>query len=171
MGIALGSEPMSAFYGYRAELANQVIVRLKRLTDAEWLRAAAVLEERRRYFDLAHTLSAHSIAIMAEEEGEEGHALLQAHLSDVDTLFADAIAPDADVRRVIGRAAVLAVFLRDTRGFNHGAFIELFAPAAVSLSLAELAATANAAVAPTADDFSSTARSQPSIREPERKRA
>lgn len=170
MGIALGSTPMSAFYGYRAELANQVIVRLKRLSDPQWLHAASVLEERRQYFDLAQGLSAHSIEIMAEEEGEEGRALLQAHLGDVDAVLSGS-APDSAVRCLIGRAAVMAVFLRDTRGFNHGAFIELFAPAAECLSLAELEATASASIAPAADDFKSTVRAQPAPPEPERKRA
>lgn len=171
MGIALGSTPMSAFYGYRAELANQVIVRLKRLSGPQWLHATSVLEERRRYFDLAYGLSAHSIDIMVEEEGEEGRALLQAHLSDIDAVLSGAAAPDAAVRCLIGRAAVMAVFLRDTRGFNHGAFVELFAPAAECLNLAELEATAGASIAPAADDFKSTVRPQPATRAAERKRA
>lgn len=171
MGIALGSTPMSAFYGYRAELANQVIVRLKRLSDPQWLRATSVLEERRLYFDLAYALSAHSIDIMAEEEGEEGRALLQAHLSDVDAALSVTAAPDATLRCLIGRAAVMAAFLRDTRGFNHGAFVELFAPAAACLSLADLEATAGAAIAPAADDFKSTVRTQPAPKQADRKRA
>lgn len=171
VGSALGSTPMSAFYGYRAELANQVIVRLKRLSDLQWLHATSVLEERRQYFDLAYALSTHSIDIMAEEEGEEGRALLQAHLSDVDAALSGVAVPDPAVPCLIGRAAVMAVFLRDTRGFNHGAFVELFAPAAQCLSLAELEATAGAAIAPAADDFKSTARPQPATRRAERKRA
>jgi hypothetical protein len=171
MGSALGSTPMSAFYGYRAELANQVIVRLKRLSDPQWLHATSVLEERRQYFDLAYALSAHAIDVMAEEEGEEGRALLQAHLSDIDAALAGNSAPDAALRCLIGRAAVMAVFLRDTRGFNHGAFVELFAPASECLSLADLAATASAALARAADDFNSTVRAQPAAREAGRKRA
>lgn len=162
---------MSAFYGYRAELANQVIVRLKRLSDPQWLHATSVLEERRQYFDLAYALSSHSIDIMAEEQGDEGRALLQAHLSDVDAALAGTAAPDAAQRCLIGRAAVMAVFLRDTRGFNHGAFVELFAPMADCLSLAELEATAGAAIGPAADDFKTTVRPQPASRGAERKRA
>lgn len=171
MGIALGSTPMSAFYGYRAELANQVIVGLKRLSDPQWLHAMSVLAERRQYFDLAYGLSSHAIEIMVEEEGEESRALLLARLGDVDPDDSPGAGVDETTRRLIGRAAVLAVFLRDTRGFNHGAFVELYAPVAGCVSLAEIEATASAAIGPEADDFKSTPRPPVSGSVPERKRA
>jgi hypothetical protein len=172
MGIALGSTPMSAIHAYRAELANQVIVRLKRLSDPQWLRATSVLEERRQYFNLAYRLSSHSIEIMVEEEGEESRALLLARLGDVDSEFLPGTdAPHASGRRLIGRAAVLAVLLRDTRGLNHGAFVELYAPVAECMSLAEIEATAAASIALQADDFKSTLRPPVADRGAERKRA
>jgi len=172
MGIALGSTPMSAIHAYRAELANQVIVRLKRLSDPQWLRATSVLEERRQFFDLAYALSSHSIEIMVEGEGEESHALLLARLGDVDAEFAGASGSGtSEEQRMIGRAAVLAVFLRDTRGFNHGAFLELYAPVSESMNLAEIEATAAAAIGLQADDFKSTPREPVADRPAERKRA
>ena len=54
VGTPLRSNFMTNFPGYRAELANQVIFRLKRLSGEQWQRAVAILEERRRYFDLAY---------------------------------------------------------------------------------------------------------------------
>jgi hypothetical protein len=146
---------MSNLLGYRAELANQVIVRLKRLSAAQWVRAVAILQDRRKYFDLAYRLSAHAIEIMVEEEGAESRALLQARLGDLDATFSEPEEDKATSRRRIARAAVLAVFRRDPRGFNLGAFQELYAPVAECVRLAEVEATANASISLQADDFKS----------------
>jgi hypothetical protein len=131
--------------------------------------------ERRQYFDLAYGLSSHAIEIMVEGEGEESRSLLLARLGDVDAEFAGAFGVDTSEssagRQLIGRAAVLAVFLRDTRGFNHGAFVELYAPIAGGMNLAEIEATAAAAIGLQADDFKSTLREPVADRPAERKRA
>ena len=84
VGRPLRSNFMTNLPGYRAELANQVIFRLKRLSGEQWLRAAAILEERRQYFDLAYQLSSHAIEIMVEEDSTESRAVLQARLADID---------------------------------------------------------------------------------------
>lgn len=154
---------MSALLGYRAELANQVIVRLKRLSEPQWLRAVAVLDGRREYFDLAYQLSSHAIGIMVEEAGDESCTLLRARLGDIDAEFsvaaATTVSPETQMLRcLIGRAAVLAVFLRDSHGFNLGGFQELYAPVAECLSLSEIEATAAASISPHADDFKTAAQ-------------
>lgn len=161
---------MSNLLGYRAELANQVIVRLKRLSAAQWERAVAILQDRRKYFDLAYQLSAHAIEIMVEEEGPESRALLQARLGDLDATFSEPQEADkATSRRRIARASVLAVFLRDTRGFNLGAFQELYAPVAECVRLAEVEATANASISLQADDFKSAPQAPSADREGDRR--
>ena len=163
---------MTNLPGYRAELANQVIFHLKRLSGEQWLRAAAILEDRRRYFDLAYQLSAHSIDIMAEEDATGSRAVLQARLADVDAEFCggDERSRDASQRCLIGRAAVLAVFLRDTRGFNLGAFHELYAPVAELIPIGEVEATANTSLAPHAGDFSTSPQAPVVTRDGEQRR-
>ena len=158
VGTSLRSNFMTNLPGYRAELANQVIFRLKRLSGEQWLRAAAILEERRTYFDLAYQLSSHAIDILAEEDGAESRAVLQARLADVDAELGgtDADSRDVSSRCLIGRAAVLAVFLRDTRGFNLGAFQELYAPVAGAIPIGEVEGMVTSALAPHASDFTTS---------------
>ena len=155
VGTPLRSNFMTNFPGYRAELANQVIFHLKRLSGEQWQRAVAILEERRRYFDLAYQLTAHAIEIMVEEDSPESRAVLQARLADIDAGLcgADERSPDASRRCLIGRAAVLAVFLRDTRGFNLGAFQELYSPVADVIPIGEVEAMVTGALGPHANDF------------------
>ncbi len=157
-GRLLRSNFMTNLPGYRAELANQVIFRLKRLSGEQWLRAAAILEERRRYFDLAYQLTAHAIEIMVEEDSTESRAVLQARLADIDAELcgADERSKDASSRCLIGRGAVLAVFLRDTRGFNLGAFQELYSPVADVIPIGDVELTVTSALAPHAGDFTTS---------------
>lgn len=174
VGTLLRSKSMSNLLGYRAELANQVIFRVKRLSGEQWLRAAAILQERRTYFDLAYQLSSHAIDIMVEEDGAESRAVLQARLADVDSAFCGVDEPSgaASARCLIGRAAVLAVFLRDTRGFNLGAFQELYAPVADAIRIGDVEATVNSSLAADASDFTSAPQAPLVTRDTEqRKRA
>ena len=173
VGTLLRSNFMTNLPGYRAELANQVIVRLKRLSGEQWLRAAAILEERRKYFDLAYQLSSHAIEIMVEEESTESRAVLQARLADIEAELCGADAPshDASSRSLIGRAAVLAVFLRDTRGFNLGAFQELYSPVADVIPIGEVEGTVTSALGPQANDFTTSPQAPVQRDGEQRKRA
>ena len=48
---------------------------------------------------------------------------------------------------------MLAVFLRDTRGFNLGAFQELYSPVADVIPIGEVEAMVTGALGPHANDF------------------
>lgn len=166
---------MSERHAYRAELANQVVVRLQQLSESDWSAALAVLTERRVFFNIAYQLAAHAIDIMVEEEGEESRTPLTARLNDIDGLFCSPVAGMKSVEHcLMARGAVLAVYLRDTRGFNVGAFKELFAPVEGMLPFDEIAAIARGATGLDADDFKTGAIKKPrstEVAEPQRRRA
>jgi hypothetical protein len=168
---------MSASPGLRAELANQVLVRLGRFDDETWKRAAALLEERGEYFEMATGLAHHAVALMGEEHGAELEAMVRSRLDDADALVggapSDAPAPaPLPPRMRIARAAVLAAFLRDSHGFNRGAFEELFAPVAPFIDIGELERLALASIGADSRDFQVGAirYEAPSLTEPHTRR-
>ncbi|MGQ0649477.1 MAG: hypothetical protein ACT4P7_18135 [Gemmatimonadaceae bacterium] len=148
---------MSPHLSFRAELANQVLVRLRRFDEHTWGQAEIVAEARYEYFGLAYSLAHDAVSLMVEEFGRELHTVLQARLDDVDALMStlpsfESLERPASRWRV-ARAAVLAVFLRDSRGFNIGAFQELFAPVAAFIDIGELERTALASLGADTTDY------------------
>lgn len=133
---------MSLPLSYRAELANQVLAHLRRLDPAAW----ALAEARRAEHDLLHTmalrLAEHATDILAEEFGPELVAVVRARLTDVAGLAP----PDGAIPAPVARGAVLAAFLRDSRGFNLGAFAELFRPVAPFIDFGAVERTAHDAL-------------------------
>lgn len=158
----IGCITMTLHLSFRAELANQAIVRLKKFDEAAWREAEAASVERHHYFDLAYALAHDAVELLVEEFGPDLRAVLEARLDDVEALFGTAPlvesldAPSPRVR--IARATVLAVFLRDSRGFNLGAFQELFAPVRHRIDVGELERTALASLGEATGDFQVNAR-------------
>jgi hypothetical protein len=156
VGIAIRLRPMSAIPGFRAELANQVILHLRSLSDLQWQRAEDRLAQGRTHFDMAWAVAEHAIDILVEAEGEESRTALLTRLQDVEREYgdtSDGATPASRERARIAHAAVQAVYLRDSRGFNHGAFEALFAPVAGAIDVTALEAVVNASAGPQATDF------------------
>ncbi|MCC6318939.1 MAG: hypothetical protein IT361_14770 [Gemmatimonadaceae bacterium] len=156
---------MALHLSFRAELANQVLLRLKRFDEAAWCDAERLAEARREYFDLAYTLAHDAVNLLIEEFGPDLRLVLDARLGDADALFStlpteESLETPAPRWRV-ARATVLAVYLRDSRGFNLGAFQALFAPVAARIDLGELERTALASLGEETGDFQVVKRYEP----------
>src|SRR5688572_19136151 len=125
---------MALHLSFRAELANQVLLRLKRFDESAWQVAEQVASGHGEYFDLAYTLAHDAVTLLVEEFGPDLRLVLDARLGDCDALFSTLPAEESleepMTRWRVARGTVLAVYLRDSRGFNTGAFQELFAPVA-----------------------------------------
>ena len=149
---------MTSADAIRAEIGNQLILRLRSLTQDEWATAERVAIERQRTFTLAYRLSHDAMALMAEELGDDTHALLLTQLAAVDRLMElDHVAPlsrEKETRQRIARGVVIGAFLRGTRGFNVGAFRELAGPFAASIDFKQIDGVARAAHQLDAGDFS-----------------
>lgn len=162
---------MSAYLSYRAELANQVFVRLRRLDEQSWESAERAAVARGAFFDLGYALAHDAVSLLVEEFGPDIRAVVDARLSDVDALLSNVPVLESleplPVRWRIGRAAVLAAFLRDSCGFNLGAFQELFAPVAPLIDFAEVERTALASLGAERGDFQ-VVRDVPPSRVPKR---
>src|SRR5688572_10502731 len=102
----------------RAELANQVLTRLKVLSASEWALAIAIAETRSHLYELAFRLASSSIDLLVEEFGEEGRRVIRARLDDVDAFLRGAPVEPSPIQATIARGAVLAAYLRDSAGFN-----------------------------------------------------
>jgi hypothetical protein len=134
---------------YRAELANQVIVRLRRFDEATWLVCEARLTDRRKYYNLAYHLAHHAVQQLETEFGPELVRVILLRLGDMDAWFGadtEELVRVPTLRHQLARGAVLAVTLHDSRCFNEGAFAELFGPIATVIDFAELEATVRAAL-------------------------
>ena len=127
---------------YRAELANQILVRLRQLPDVAWNDARRLREERPHQHLMVLGLAEHAVEQLSEEFGTDLVSVVRAHLNDVDLIAA----PTTDPRNPIARGAVLAVFLRESSGFNAAAFNELFRPIAPFIDLADVERTARRAI-------------------------
>lgn len=153
---------MSLHLSFRAELANQILVRLKRFDDISWRRAEGAATERLHWFDLAYALAHDAVSLLVEEFGPDLRVVLNARLQDVDALFSTLPTQESlelpALRWRVARAAVLAVFLRDSTGFSIGAFQELFAPVATFVDVGELERTALTSLGEEAGDYRVTAR-------------
>ncbi len=153
---------MSAPISYRAEFANQVLVSLKRLDEAAWLVCEARMTDRARTFELAYRLAEDAVSLLVEEFGADLQVVLAARLSDVDAVFGmtpivETLDP-GPLRWRVARGAIFAVFLRDSRGFNVGAFEELFAPVASEIDLTQLEVKVQTSLGTTAEDASAVMR-------------
>jgi hypothetical protein len=127
---------------YRAELANQVLVRLRLLPAEAWVRAREIRDERPHQHVMVLGLAEHAVDLLAEEFGPDLVAVVRAHLNDVDL-----VAPVmTDPRHPIVRGAVLAAFLRDSAGFSLAAFNELLRPVASFVDLQDAERIARRAV-------------------------
>lgn len=147
---------MSAPISYRAEFANQVLVALKRLDEATWLVCETRMTDRARTFDIAYRLAEDAINLLAEEFGADMHGVLQARLADVDAVFGmvpveESLDP-GPLRWRVARGAILAAFLRDSRGFNLGAFEELFRPVSPQVDLEALERIVQTSLGTTTED-------------------
>lgn len=135
---------------YRAELANQIIVRLRRFDEATWLVCEARLTDRLKYYNLAYHLAHHAVHQLESEFGPELVKVILVRLGDIDAWFGaetEELLRVPTLRHQLARGAVLAVTLHDSRAFNEGAFTELFGPIACVIDFTELETTVRAAVA------------------------
>lgn len=148
---------MALHLSFRAELANQVLHRLKRFDENAWRVAEQLANARGEFFDLAYKLAHDAVTLLVEEFGPDLRVVLDARLSDVDALFSTMPSEESlelPARRWrVARGTVLAVYLRDSRGFNTGAFQELFAPVASFVDIGELERTALASLGEETGDF------------------
>lgn len=153
---------MSAPISYRAEFANQVLVRLRRFDDDTWASCEQRLAAREHFFRVAYRLGESAIELLVEEFGPDLQQVLRARLGDVDALFGmvplEETLDPGPVRWRVARAAILAAWLRDSRGFNLGAFEELFRPVAPHIDLAELERTVQMSLGTQVEDASSMVR-------------
>ncbi|MBK8250805.1 MAG: hypothetical protein IPK85_25930 [Gemmatimonadetes bacterium] len=133
---------MSTPLSYRAELANQILVRLRLLPAAAWDDARRLRDERPHQHLMVLGLAEHAVEQLSEEFGTDLVSVVRAHLNDVDLIAA----PTTDPRNPIARGAVLAAFLRESSGFNAAAFNELFRPIAPFIDLADAERTARRAI-------------------------
>lgn len=127
---------------YRAELANQILVRLRHLPDSAWREARAIRDARPHQHLMVLGLAEHAVDLLSEEFGTDLVSVVRAHLNDVDLIAP----PTTDPRNAIARGAVLAAFLRDSAGFNAAAFQELFRPIAGFIDLTDVERTARRAM-------------------------
>ena len=148
---------MALHLSFRAELANQVLLRLKRFDEQTWRAAEQRASARDEYFNLAYTLAHDAVTLLVEEFGPDLRVVLDARLGDVDALFSNLPIQESleplPARWRVARGTVLAVYLRDSRGFNTGAFQELFAPVASVVDIGELERTALASLGEETGDF------------------
>jgi hypothetical protein len=133
---------VSLSLSYRAELANQVLHRLRLLPPDAWAEAQRLHSERPHQHTMVCGLAEHAVELLSEEFGPDLVAVVRAHLNTADQV----IPPGADARSTIARGVVLAAFLRDSAGFSRAAFTELFRPLAPYIELGELERTARAAL-------------------------
>jgi hypothetical protein len=153
---------VSAPISYRAEFANQVLVRLRRFDELKWASCEYRLEERAQFFDVAYRLGESAIELLVEEFGPDLQQVLRARLGDVDAIFGmvplEETLDPGPARWRVARAAILAAWLRDSRGFNLGAFEELFRPVASHIDLADLERTVQMSLGTQVEDASATVR-------------
>ncbi|MBC7894415.1 MAG: hypothetical protein H7066_03325 [Cytophagaceae bacterium] len=148
---------MALHLSFRAELANQVFLRLKRFDENAWRVAEQLANSRRDFFDLAYRLAHDAVTLLVEEYGPDLRVVLDARLGDVDALFSTLPSEESlekpSTRWRVARGTVLAVYLHDSRGFNTGAFQELYAPVAALVDIGELERTALASLGEETGDF------------------
>jgi hypothetical protein len=157
--------------GFRAEIANQVARRLERMSDDDWsvvlVRAAMSVD----FVTMAHRLALSAINVLEEEHGAEARRLVQAGLQDLASRFpltTDRSATEVS-RATLAEGLFLCAVLRDSRGFNLGAFRELSRPFHGVVDVDEAERTARAMMQVDAADFSSVSaprRPQPEPSEP-----
>jgi hypothetical protein len=151
--------------GYRAELANQVLVRLSRIADSDWQRILESSAGSSEYIAIAHELALFALEVLEEEFGPDARRLVDARLQDAAALFplTDSAIDDRPMsRQILAEGVLLAVLLRGTRGFNHGAYRELSVPFSGVLDLDDVERQARSSVHPALTDYSSVARPAPS---------
>lgn len=149
---------MSDTLSFRAELANQIVAGLRRLSDSDW----SVVEVRSSiavdYILLASRLATSALNLLEEEHGRETRLMVDRRLADIGNLFPNDKKPGAGLpRQALGRALLLAAMLRGSRGFNHGAWLELSLPFRNLIDIAEAERVARSVMLPGAGDFSAIA--------------
>ena len=149
---------------YRAEVANQIVVRLSRLEKDRWPKVLAFAEPNELYVGLAHELALYAIDLFEEDYGEDGRRLIETRLQDAAALFPPLHAnqPMAAVsQHILAEGLVLAVLLKDTKGFNRGAYRELTNPFVGVIDIPEAEREARRVLQPDLGDFSSIIEPQP----------
>lgn len=149
---------------YRAEVANQIVLGLSRLDADRWPKVLAAAEPNELYVGLAHELALHAIDMFEEDYDEDGRRLLETRLQDAAALYPpmQVNQPVAAVsQQILAEGLVLAVLLKDTKGFNRGAYRELTNPFVGVIDIAEAEREARRVLNPDLGDFSSIIEPHP----------
>jgi hypothetical protein len=150
--------------GYRAELANQVLVRLSRFQESEWRDILSRASEVGEYVSLAHELALYALDLFEEEFGEDARRLVDRRLQDAADLFPSTPA-ETEIcqvsRQILAEGVLLSVLLRGSPGFNHGAYRELTLPFSGVLDLDDVERQARMSVQPGLTDYSAVAPPTP----------
>jgi hypothetical protein len=123
-------DDMTEKLGFLAEFANQVLIGLHRVSDGEWAIALERASANASFIGLAHRLAVSAVEMFEEEHGPAARRLVEARLDDLAALFpatAHSAAQPAS-RGILAQGLLLASMLHGSRGFTHGAFLELSAP-------------------------------------------
>ncbi|MGQ0767351.1 MAG: hypothetical protein ACT4OZ_17010 [Gemmatimonadota bacterium] len=155
---------MSDTLGFRAELANQIAAGLRRLTDDDWSVVEARSSIAADYILLACNLATSALNLLEEEHGRETRSMVEKRLADLEAAFPNDEKPATGLPRVVlARALLLAAVLRGSRGFNHGAWLELSLPFRGLIDVADAERIARGVMLPGASDFSAVgpARQEP----------
>jgi hypothetical protein len=137
---------------YRTELADQFIERLARLSPEQWSEVIAHHERDNSYYRLAVELLGEATQLLGVGKVALYEAALGERRVRVATLVRDVtptLEPQLSVKATtLASHAMHALFLRDSYGFNAGAFGELIAPFRPYVDLPELERAAARRVTP-----------------------
>jgi hypothetical protein len=143
---------MDAALRYRAELADQFVAYLDRLTIAQWRDLVRLQWRDDAYFRLSRELATEAMQLLGAERTAQYDAVLTERRARVAAMLRrlETLEPDvAESALDMTGAALQALLVRDCYGFNAGAFGELIAPFRPYVDLPELERTATRIVTPT----------------------
>jgi hypothetical protein len=125
------------------------------LSSEQWFELSAHNSTTGNFYRLALELATEATQLLGGERVSEYESVLQERMRKIDDLMhvmppeeAEPVPPDA---AQLAKAAVHALLVRDTYGFNAGAFGELFRPFRGIVNIAELERAASRVLAPAND--------------------
>jgi hypothetical protein len=132
---------------YRTELADQFIARLEGWPRETWDELAAVQPDEDHFYRLALELATEATQLLGAERVAEYESVLNARAARIDDLM-DRVGGQEEVplpssAGTLVRGAVHALLVRDTYGFNSGAFGELFRPFRGLVDIGDIERAAN----------------------------
>jgi hypothetical protein len=153
---------------YRAELTDQFIARLTMFSAEQWVELSAHHANDDDYYRLALDLASEATQLLGAERVTEYESVLQERMRRIDDLMREMPGDEAShlppTASHLAKGAVHALLVRDTYGFNWGAFSELFRPFRAIVDIGDLERAATRARLPELEPIAPPADHRPDAR-------